>query len=292
MLALAHKRFYSRVYAGTRNPVDGKYYHHFMHVQPAPGEPKSVPMIMAQAGHNDLFDGDGAGADDGSAAAQQPQGAPAELEEALPDGDADRSEGSAEGAAAAAAAAAGDAVGDAAGDAVRNADGNASAAQEPRAARPGAAIDAPPIGAPIGPGGAAGGVSGLEGKLAQLQRLTRDMPPSKRQHVEGLIGTLLPLVADVTGTDSSPPASVPSLSVPPLGVSTPATTTAGAGLQYGGPQHDRGARPVLTSLDVGRRGIDQPALTERDRRQTAPEVRQVGALSSRGIGDPLQKLEC
>ena len=60
---------YAKMFAGSQSAVDGKYYHNFLHVSAPPGEPKSVPMMLAMSGTNELFNED----DDGAQAVTAPQ---------------------------------------------------------------------------------------------------------------------------------------------------------------------------------------------------------------------------
>jgi len=46
---------YAKMFAGAKSTVDGKYYHNFLHVSALPGEHKSVPMMLAMSGSNELF---------------------------------------------------------------------------------------------------------------------------------------------------------------------------------------------------------------------------------------------
>ena len=58
VLTFAGKSVFSKMLAGSKSAVDGKYYHHFLHVAAPPGEPKSVPMLLAMSGANELFNED------------------------------------------------------------------------------------------------------------------------------------------------------------------------------------------------------------------------------------------
>ena len=55
--AIGSERLSRKLLAGTHSPIDGKYYFHFLDVPTVAGEPKTVPMQLAQPGeHDPLFD--------------------------------------------------------------------------------------------------------------------------------------------------------------------------------------------------------------------------------------------